>query len=97
MIYNSGRQLCQQDLRPPQYRVEVKTSQKALKIDQEIVEGLKKSLSNKMIAKMKREYVECPVAGHVIPFLMCYNCVSFIRRVQGVVDCEGKEFRIKTP
>ncbi|MEM0481522.1 MAG: hypothetical protein QXM16_01350 [Nitrososphaerota archaeon] len=84
-------------MRLPQYRVEVKTSQKALKIDQNIVENLKKSLSSKMIAKMKKEYVECPVAVQAIPFLMCYNCVSFIRRVRGVVDCEGKEFRIKTP
>lgn len=87
----------QQDLRSPQYRVEVKTSQKALKVDQKIIESLRKSLSNKMIAKMKKEYVECPVASQTIPFLMCYNCVSFIRRVQGVVDCEGKEFKIKTP
>lgn len=84
-------------MRSPQYRVEVKTSQKALKIDQEIIDSLKKSLSSKMIAKMKKEYVECPVAGQAISFLMCYNCVSFIRRVQGVVDCEGREFRIKTP
>ncbi len=84
-------------MRSPQYRVEVKTAQKALKVDQSIVESLKKSLSNKMIAKMKKEYVECPVAGQAVAFLMCYNCVSFIRRVQGVVDCEGKEFKIKTP
>lgn len=76
--------------------MEVKTSQRPLKVDRAIVDGLKKSLSNKMISKMKKEYVECPVAKQVVPFLLCYNCVSFIRRFQGLVDCEGKEYQVKT-
>ncbi|MEM0381162.1 MAG: hypothetical protein QW580_00650 [Nitrososphaerota archaeon] len=84
-------------MRTPQHHVEVKISSKSLKVDQTIVDSLKKSLSSKMIAKMKKEYVECPVANQTVPFLLCYNCVSFIRRVQGVVDCEGKEYRLKTP
>jgi hypothetical protein len=48
-----------------------------------------------MISRMKREYVECPVAGKEVAFLLCYNCVSFIRRVSGVVHCEGVEFRVQ--
>jgi hypothetical protein len=78
------------------YRVVVQQGQKALRVDAAIVEQLKKTLSNKMITKMKKEYVDCPVAGQQVPFLLCYNCVSFIRRVQGIVDCEGKEYRVKT-
>lgn len=83
-------------LRTPQFQVQVKTSEKSIKVDQEILENLKKSLSSKMISRMKKEYVECPLANKNIPFLLCYNCESFIRRVQGVVDCEGKEYKIKT-
>jgi hypothetical protein len=82
-------------LRQPKYTVEVKTAKRALKVDKEIEEALKGSLSSKMISKMKREYVECPVAGKEVAFLLCYNCVSFIRRVSGVVHCEGVEFRVQ--
>jgi hypothetical protein len=34
------------------------------------VEQLKKTLSNEMIMKMKKEYVDCPVAGQQVPFLL---------------------------
>jgi hypothetical protein len=82
-------------LRQPKYTVEVKTAKRALKVDKEIEEALKGSLSSKMISKMKREYVVCPVAGKEVSFLLCYSCVSFIRRVSGVVHCEGVEFRVQ--
>jgi hypothetical protein len=82
-------------LRQPKYTVEVKTAKMALRVDKELEEALKGSLSSKMISKMKREYVECPVAGKEVAFLLCYNCVSFIRRVSGAVHCEGVEFRVK--
>jgi|YelNatPaOPRAMG01_1025707.scaffolds.fasta_scaffold35118_2 hypothetical protein len=81
--------------RTPLYYVEVKKSTKPFRVDAKIVEELKKSLSAKMIATMKKEYVECPVARQEVVFLICYNCVSHIRRVKGVVHCEGKEFKMK--
>lgn len=82
-------------MRTAKYHVEVKTAGRALRVEQEIVESLKKSLSSKMISRMRREFVDCPVANREIPFLLCYNCVSFIRRVSGRVDCEGTEFSVK--
>lgn len=60
-----------------------------------LVENLKKSLSSKMITAMKKEYVNCPVAKQEVVFLVCFNCKSYIRRVKGVVHCEGKEFGLK--
>ena len=78
-------------MRQPKYTVEVKTAKRALRVDKEIEEALKGSLSS----KMRREYVECPVAGKEVAFLLCYSCVSFIRRVSGVVHCEGVEFRVQ--
>ena len=81
--------------RTPLYHVEVKKSNKPFRVDAKIVEDLKKSLSAKMITVMKKEYVECPVARQEVVFLICYNCVSHIRRVKGVVHCEGKEFKMK--
>jgi len=73
----------------------VKTSARALRVDKDVVDDLKKSLSGKVVARMRREYVDCPVANEQVPFLLCYNCVSFIRRVQGIVDCEGVEYRVR--
>lgn len=83
-------------MRQAKYLVEVRASKRALRVDKEVEEALKGSLGAKMIARMKREYVECPVAGREVAFLLCYSCVSFIRRVSGVVHCEGVEYRVRT-
>ncbi len=81
--------------RTPIYYVEVKKGTKAFKVDSKIIESLKKSLNTKMIATMKKEYVDCPIVKQEVVFLICYNCVSHIRRIRGVVHCEGKEFKLK--
>lgn len=81
--------------RIPIYYVEVKKGTKTFKVNSQLVEYLKKTLSSKMITTMKKEYVECPVAKQEVVFLVCFNCVSHIRRVKGIVHCEGKEFKIK--
>ncbi|MDJ0273889.1 MAG: hypothetical protein QXO17_05880 [Nitrososphaerota archaeon] len=83
-------------MRQAKYLVEVRAAKRAFRVDKELEEALKGTLSSKMISRMKREYVECPVAGKEVAFLLCYSCVSFIRRVSGVVHCEGVEFRIKS-
>ncbi|MCS7117796.1 MAG: hypothetical protein NZ957_03320 [Thaumarchaeota archaeon] len=83
-------------MRETKFHVEVKVAPKALRIDRQLAEEMKGALSSKMISRMKREYVDCPVTGTQTPFLICYNCVSFIRRVSGVVQCEGKEQRLRS-
>jgi len=55
------------------------------------LEGLKTAISRSLLKRMKREYVRCPVKGEEVPFLLCFNCSNFIRRVKGEVHCRGKK------
>ncbi len=82
-------------MRQARYHVEVKSADKALRVDKRVKEILKGAVSGKMMSRMKKEYVECPVAGKQVPFLECFACISFIRRIKGVVHCAGEEFRLK--
>jgi len=78
------------------FYVEIKQSQKSMKPSPEALNVLKSAVSGKMLGRMKREYVDCPVVNEAVPFLDCFVCVSFIRRVKGVVHCAGVEKRIRT-
>ncbi len=78
------------------YYVEVKQAAKSMKPSKEALEILKNAVSGKMLSRMKKEYVDCPVVGSQVPFVDCFACVSFIRRVKGVVHCAGIEKRLKT-
>ena len=77
------------------FYVEVKQAPKAMKPDPAAVNILKSAVSGKMLSRMKKEYVTCPVVSSDVPFLDCFACVSFIRRVKGVVHCAGVEKRIR--
>ena len=71
------------------YEVEILRSEKAFRIPREVTSQLKGVLSRKAISNMKKEYVVCPVLGRNVPFLKCYICSNFVRRVMGVVHCRG--------
>ena len=71
------------------YEVQVKSLNKAIKVPKELTQKLKGILSSKMISRMKKEGINCPVLGKQISFLQCYNCPNFIRRIRGVVHCKG--------
>lgn len=77
------------------YFVKVVDAGKAQRISREVSELVKNLVGSKVMQKMKKEYVDCPVAGKQVPFPECYLCVSFIRRVKGEVHCAGIEFKIK--
>jgi len=79
-------------LREAKYLVKVHEAERALRVDKEIEESVKGALGRKMIRKMKREYVECPLANRKVSFLECFTCISFIRRIKGVVHCSGEGF-----
>ncbi|MGC8660928.1 MAG: hypothetical protein ACP5TZ_00275 [Nitrososphaeria archaeon] len=72
------------------YDVEIKKAEKALKIPKEKIDSLK-GLSGKILSSMKKEYVDCPVIKEQVPFIVCYQCQSFIRRYRGVVHCAGEK------
>ncbi|RLE79922.1 MAG: hypothetical protein DRJ51_06845 [Thermoprotei archaeon] len=72
------------------YIVDVIPAPKRFRIPREVQEELKSALGRSMIARLKKEAVHCPVRGDVIPFLICYTCKNFIRRVKGRVYCRGE-------
>ncbi|MCS7132648.1 MAG: hypothetical protein N3F65_01995 [Nitrososphaeria archaeon] len=73
----------------------VEEAERAFRVEKEASEALKGAISRKMISKMKKEYVECPLLGKKVPFLKCFACISFIRRVKGHVHCTGEGFKLK--
>jgi hypothetical protein len=73
------------------YEVGVVVKDKPFRIPKEYTEQLKGVLSAKKISSLRREAVQCPVLGIEVPFLVCFQCPSFIRRVKGVVYCAGNE------
>lgn len=77
------------------YEVEVKMAEKAFRTPKEVTSEIKGVISRKMLSRMKKEYVDCPVEGKQVPFLICFVCPSFLRRVKGVVHCMGGEGRGK--
>lgn len=79
----------------PKYYVKIIESAKPLKPDPRVKDILKGALSPKMMSRLKKEYVHCPVIEKDLPFLNCYACVSFIRRIKGVVHCAGGPCEIK--
>jgi len=70
------------------YVVEVIQLERAPRTPKELQEQLK-GLGRKTLARMKKEAVDCPVLGKRVPFLQCYFCKNFIRRVYGKVYCKG--------
>lgn len=71
------------------FKVNIMEKDKPQKIPKEVTEALKGAASPKMMGRMKKEAIFCPVANEEKPFLWCFACKSFIRRVEGVVDCAG--------
>ena len=49
-----------------------------------------KGVSPKMLRRMKKEYVQCPVLEERTQFLMCFMCSNFQSRVMGKVLCRGQ-------
>ncbi len=72
-----------------QLKLPVKTLEKPLKVPKEKLEEFKGVLSRGMISRMKKEAVDCPVKGRLVPFFECFTCERFVRRVRGEVYCKG--------
>lgn len=71
------------------YFVKVLDANDPLKVSRELISELKGVVSGKMISRMKREYIHCPVVAKDLPFLVCFACESHMRRVKGEVHCAG--------
>lgn len=75
----------------PKYKVDVFIAEKPKKVPKEVTSELKGAVSAKMMSRMKKESVNCPVVKREVAFLVCFACPSFLRRVRGVVDCLGEK------
>jgi len=71
------------------YKVQIRDLDKPKRVPKVVGEQLKGVASAKMMSRMKKESVDCPVVKKELAFLVCFACPSFLRRVSGVVDCAG--------
>jgi hypothetical protein len=73
----------------PKFFVKVYDLEKPSKVAKEVTESLKGVAGGKMMARMKKEAIFCPVLDRERPFLECFACPNFLRRVKGEVHCAG--------
>ena len=71
------------------YIVDIFTPPKAFPSPKESLEAVKGSVKGKMLARWKKEAVDCPVKLKAVSFLECFTCPNFNRRVRGKVGCRG--------
>jgi hypothetical protein len=71
------------------YLVEVFLPPKAIPSPKESLEAIKGAVKGKMLAKMKKEAVDCPVKTKKVSFVECFTCPNFNRRIRGNVGCKG--------
>jgi hypothetical protein len=79
------------------YLVDIITPPRAVSTPKEVLESLKGSVKGKMLARMKKEAVDCPVKLKVVSFVECFTCENFNRRVRGKVGCRGLPLSPKEP
>lgn len=71
------------------YLVEIFVPPKAIPTPKEAVEALKGAVKGKMLARMKKEAVDCPVKLKKVSFVECFTCPNFNARLRGKVRCRG--------
>jgi hypothetical protein len=71
------------------YVVKIYQSPKPHKVPKVVSAELKGGASPKLMSRMKKEAVDCPVVKGEVNFMVCFACPSFIRRVSGDVHCAG--------
>lgn len=71
------------------YLVDIMTPPKAVPSSKASLEAIKGAVKGKMLARMKKEAVDCPVKLKVVSFVECFTCPNFNRRVKGKVGCKG--------
>ncbi|MEM2136555.1 MAG: hypothetical protein QXI93_01220 [Candidatus Methanomethylicia archaeon] len=69
--------------------VDIKRLDKVQRVPQEVIEEIKGAIGGKMLSNMRKEIVQCPITNRETPFLICFSCKNFIRRIHGKVHCRG--------
>ena len=71
------------------FLVDIVTPPKTIPTPKASLEAIKGAVKGKMLAKMKKEAVDCPVKLKAVSFVECFTCPNFNRRVRGKVGCRG--------
>jgi len=71
------------------YLVDVFQPPKAIPSPKDALEALKGSVKGKMLARWKKEAVDCPVKLKKVSFVECFTCPNFNARLRGKVRCRG--------
>ena len=71
------------------YLVDIFTPPKAIPSPKDSLEAIKGAVKGKMLAKMKKEAVDCPVKLKKVSFVECFTCPNFNRWIRGKVGCRG--------
>jgi hypothetical protein len=71
------------------YLVDIFTPPKAIPSAKDSLEAIKGAVKGKMLARMKKEAVNCPVKLKAVSFVECFTCPNYNRRVRGKVGCKG--------
>jgi len=77
------------------YLVNIFTPPKAIPSPKESLAAIKDSVKGKMLARWKKEAVDCPVKLKSVSFVECFTCSNFNRRVRGKVGCRGLPLQAK--
>jgi hypothetical protein len=72
------------------YVLNIEQSDKPMRVAKSISGELKGAVSAKMVSRMKKEAVLCPVQSKQVCFLECFACKNFLRRLKGTVGCKGE-------
>jgi hypothetical protein len=71
------------------YLVDVFVPPKTIPTPKQALESLKGAVKGKMLARMKKEAVDCPVKLKNVSFVECFTCPNFNARLRGKVRCKG--------
>ena len=71
------------------YLVDIFVPPKAIPSPKEALESIKGAVKGKMLARMKKEAVDCPVKSKKVSFVECFTCPNFNARLRGKVRCRG--------
>jgi hypothetical protein len=71
------------------YIVDIFVPPKAIPSPKESLEAIKGGVKGKMLARMKKEAVDCPVKLKKVSFVECFTCPNFNARLRGKVRCKG--------
>ncbi len=73
------------------YSIEIRMPDKPIPVSKELVQDLKGAAGGKLLARMKKEALDCPVKKKTVSFVECFGCKNFLRRVKGTVGCKGEQ------